>query len=134
MIISIKIKKVIVYALLCVYSFALLKPLMPIANDIIAHTFYKIEHISTIHYENGRYHLHAELSEDNTKNNTSQSSTPISLYETLANHISLLEDKSSVNQGLVISFLTSHQTKHPLRAFVKNTSPPPKALPLILNS
>ena len=58
------------YGLLYIYGFALLKPILPIANDIIAHAFFKIQHLSTIHIENGKYHVHQELAveEDKQKN------------------------------------------------------------------
>jgi hypothetical protein len=58
---GVNIKKPIIQLMLCVYVFALIKPLTPAMNDFIAHHFWKSEHISTVHCENGKYHLHVEL-------------------------------------------------------------------------
>lgn len=33
-------------------------PVLPYAADVVAHTFWKYQHISTVHYENGQYHAH----------------------------------------------------------------------------
>lgn len=30
-------------------------------QDALAHTFFKMQHMATVHYENGHYHLHNEL-------------------------------------------------------------------------
>ena len=82
------IKKAIVYAFICMYSFALLKPVFPVVNDLIAHTFYKMQHMSSVHYENGAYHLHAELvNESDLQKNKSKETTPSFMFETLANHL-----------------------------------------------
>jgi hypothetical protein len=34
---------------------------MPYLSDLIAHTFYNAEHVKTVHFENGKYHVHHEL-------------------------------------------------------------------------
>ena len=55
------LKKALVYLMLIVYTFGLIKPIMPIIDDVLAHTFFKNEHIATVHYENGKQHIHLEL-------------------------------------------------------------------------
>lgn len=59
--------KTISQLLLLVYAFGVLKPLSPIINDVLAHTFWKMQHIATVHYENGKYHVHTELAEEGKK-------------------------------------------------------------------
>src|ERR1700757_3886714 len=88
MIINKHIKKIVVYTFLYVYAFGLIKPIMPIINDVIAHTFYKMEHLATVHFENGKYHVHAELaSEAGKQNNDAKGSNQFSSNETLASHL-----------------------------------------------
>ncbi|MFT3934611.1 MAG: hypothetical protein QM726_13390 [Chitinophagaceae bacterium] len=53
-------KKAILYMLLFAYSSFLCRPLMPAIADCIAHIFWYSEHVATVHYENGKYHLHYE--------------------------------------------------------------------------
>jgi hypothetical protein len=51
-----------------------LRPLTAVLQDVIAHTFFKMQHMATIHYENGKYHLHHELKTiaEEGNNSTSQ--------------------------------------------------------------
>jgi len=67
-------KQFFIYIVLFCYVFALCKPVTPAIEDAIAHTFYKLQHISTVHYEDGQYHLHAELAES-SEDNQSPAST-----------------------------------------------------------
>jgi hypothetical protein len=86
-----KVKKTIVYILLFFYVAVQLKPLTVVVQDIIAHTFFKMQHMTSVHYENGHYHLHAELETINKENNTA--GKPIeksSSQETEANSKQLL--------------------------------------------
>ena len=100
-----------------------------ILQDVIAHTFYKAQHMATIHFENGAYHLHTELNtiaeEDNKK---SQQNTPSSVKadETISVHVK--EEfifKPADNQ--FVSALTFSQKQDVVSPFIKKSSPPPKA-------
>ncbi|TND08030.1 MAG: hypothetical protein FD123_2584 [Bacteroidetes bacterium] len=42
---------------------ALVKPLLPAVEDFLAHSFWQTRHVATVHFENGKYHLHADLKE-----------------------------------------------------------------------
>lgn len=53
-------KKIITYLLLFSYTTSIVMPVLPFAKDLIAHTFWAYEHISTVHLENGKYHTHFE--------------------------------------------------------------------------
>ncbi|HLP53482.1 MAG TPA: hypothetical protein VK151_00555 [Fluviicola sp.] len=47
--------------LVVVYSCMPLKPVLPFAGDFIAHTFNEFDHVATVHFENGKYHVHDEV-------------------------------------------------------------------------
>ncbi len=47
--------------LLLSYALLLLKPVMPIIADNLAHTFWKNVHIAVVHKINGKEHVHYEL-------------------------------------------------------------------------
>ncbi|MCW3071700.1 MAG: hypothetical protein JWO44_1590 [Bacteroidetes bacterium] len=126
MIIHTCIKKAVVYALLCIYGFALLKPVMPLANDIIAHTFYKMEHLATVHFENGKYHVHQELAAAEQQQH-SKGDVPSGIYETLASHIAAETVSVSPDRAPVYSMIIFPSSGHPLDAFLKNATPPPEA-------
>ncbi|MEO5641942.1 MAG: hypothetical protein ABIQ40_20540 [Bacteroidia bacterium] len=54
-------KKQVAILLLVCYSLALIRPLVPALSDFMAHSFWKTEHLATVHIENGKYHLHVDL-------------------------------------------------------------------------
>lgn len=78
-------RKALVTLMLGVYVFGMIKPVMPLVKDVLAHTFFKAGHMATVHYENGRYHLHMELNEEAKANDSKQ--TAVTNDENLANHI-----------------------------------------------
>ena len=53
-------KRVLLYLLLFAYTVIVCKPVLPGIADGIAHIFWYSEHIATVHYEHGKYHLHYE--------------------------------------------------------------------------
>jgi hypothetical protein len=77
-------QRIVGYILIGIYAFALLRPVMPVVNDAIAHIFFEMEHLATVHYENGKYHIHLELeqlAEDtNIPNETQQTLSFDSLF------------------------------------------------------
>lgn len=54
-------RKLIVYSLMIFYVAFQLRPLTVVISDVLAHTFFRVQHMATIHYENGKYHVHADL-------------------------------------------------------------------------
>ena len=51
-------KKVLIYLILFSYTITLVRPTVPFFADVIAHTFWYSQHIATVHFENGKYHVH----------------------------------------------------------------------------
>jgi hypothetical protein len=54
--------KGILYILLFAYSISLLRPVLPYVSDLAAHVFWYSKHMATVHYENGKFHIHKDLS------------------------------------------------------------------------
>ena len=54
-------KKTALYILLFANSTAMLKPVTPYISDAVAHIFYKARHMATVHYEDGKFHVHKEV-------------------------------------------------------------------------
>ena len=65
-------KKAAVYILLFFYVVVQLRPLTAVLQDAIAHTFFKMQHMATVHFENGHYHLHTELKNIDKEENNSE--------------------------------------------------------------
>lgn len=45
------------------YTIGVFQSSLPFVKDFLEHTFNEFEHIQTIHYENGKYHVHNEVEE-----------------------------------------------------------------------
>ncbi len=59
------------------------KPLLPYVSDGIAHVFFYAQHMATVHYENGKLHVHKEVI-DNAKKEASQKELPSAKKENSA--------------------------------------------------
>lgn len=54
-------KKQLAILLLFCYAVVLIRPAIPCISDFIAHTCWEAEHLATVHFENGKYHVHLEM-------------------------------------------------------------------------
>ena len=78
-------KSTVAYYLIILYSIAVCKPVLPIVTDFLGHTFWSQKHITTVHNENGKDHLHYELldAKDDGENSSSpniKSTDPVSVH------------------------------------------------------
>ena len=80
-------KKGITYLFLIVYTTVMLKPLAPYVSDVVAHIFWKYEHISTVHFEHGKYHTHYESLEAAAKRDPVPNSNLSKNVESVPDHI-----------------------------------------------
>lgn len=60
-------KKTLLYIVLFTYASMMCKPVLPYMVDIIAHTFYYKSHLATVHFENGKLHVHKEILQETEK-------------------------------------------------------------------
>jgi len=63
-------KKLLLYLLLVSYAIVTFKPVLPYVSDFVAHNFYYAHHMATVHFENGKHHVHYQLVND-VKNESS---------------------------------------------------------------
>ncbi len=121
-------KKIAIYILLSFYVFAQLKPLAVVIEDVLAHAFWKMQHMATVHYENGHYHIHSELSDISEKENkNTQQKAPSSekINETDSQNIYELNFNFQTEPILIPAAI--QQTQDVLAGFSRINSPPPKA-------
>jgi hypothetical protein len=107
---------------------AQLKPLTAMINDVLAHTFWKVQHLATVHYENGHYHLHSELKTiSEEEKNSTQEKGPSSEKSNETNSNQLVND---LNFDIEIPVTYVSQIKDPeqniVPGFSQINSPPPK--------
>ena len=121
-------KKVVTYIVLVFYLVLQNSSLIIIAKDVIAHTFWKMEHLATIHYENGKYHLHNELKKvsENEKEKSQDQDNTIKADETPNPHLN-----ENVRQDFkIIENIVPYPAendKYFVAVFRKITTPPPQA-------
>ncbi|GAB2809852.1 hypothetical protein GCM10027043_06420 [Ferruginibacter profundus] len=106
-----------------------LKPVLPYVSDFVSHTFFYAHHMATMHYENGKYHVHyetARASKDDSSDKPASSS--------------FLKKDTTVNEHIVTvvkqqqSFMIAlKDIDYPLAAtaslvscIVQNNYPPPR--------
>ena len=118
-------KTIVAHYLLLIYITAVCKPVLPLVNDLLAHTFWKTEHIITVHHENGKDHVHHELKKISDQNNEDanspapKSSESVSVHILLKNNYDLPYNATSEHKHLIRSYSL-------LSTFLELNTPPPK--------
>ena len=121
-------KRLSIYLLLFVYAAAQLKPLTAILNDALAHTFWKVQHMATVHYENGHYHLHNELKTISEEDKSStQEKVPSSEKSNEINSNQIIHELN-FDLEMTVSYVSPviDQKQNTVSGFNKINSPPPK--------
>jgi hypothetical protein len=124
------VKRLFLYLLIAVYIAVQVKPLTLVVHDLFAHTFFRMQHLATVHYEDGKYHLHTELA-TTADENKDASSTSLPLNEKTGDHFPVQVFHGSPGNICLNNLLlcTSH---HACRfipaAYLQVTAPPPRML------
>lgn len=110
--------------LLVCYAALLLRPVATVVQDAIAHIFWNSEHIATVHYENGDYHVHVKLKTIEEKTANASNSLPKQI-EPLTLH--LPTEKGLIGLALTSSVKLIEYTRHnsPRGGFFCVPTPPP---------
>ena len=107
---------------------AQLKPLTAVISDALAHTFWKVQHMATVHFENGHYHLHNELkkiSEEDKNSSTDKVPATEKSNETSSNQIvHELNFDFEITSILIPEIAQPNQNT--ISGFTQINSPPPK--------
>jgi len=122
------VKKASVYILLFFYVLVQLRPLTVVLQDVIAHTFFKMQHMATIHYENGKYHLHNELKTIAEEDNSSSSEKIPSSQKTTETDSDQITHEIHFNfETHSISVLHAiNSDQNSIAGFTSINAPPPK--------
>ena len=119
-------KKFLLYFVLINYALVMVKPMMPYVFDLIAHSFFLTKHMATIHFENGKYHIHAELAKQSEDQSSDKNTNTNTKKPTLSEHTIFLNTTNIISKSIVI--ITYNTTPNSITA-VGNCSkiyPPPR--------
>ncbi|MEP7108821.1 MAG: hypothetical protein ABI760_12585 [Ferruginibacter sp.] len=119
-------KKALSYILLFVYTTLLVKPVLPFINDFASHIFNYSEHMATVHFENGKYHVHYEL-QQNTKKANPQKDPGILKKDVSGNEYIINKESTSLTFIHILQKPYSIFTVDMVSAFLTDDYPPPKA-------
>lgn len=108
------------------YITVLFKPLLPVINDALSHTFAEAIHIATVHAVYGSNHLEKDLSDTASENSNNKHQAGTNIEDQLSVHVSssaCLYDFSITGTGNAFSLLKLFGLK---AGFISKHSPPPR--------
>ncbi len=118
-------KKIALYIMLFSYAVIIIKPVVPYVADAVAHVFYYSQHMATIHYENGKLHVHKEVIDQN-KQSQKQAETPASKKDnSITDHINIT-DKNTVNTVVNSSEYSLSLAASIPKQYLQGDFPPPR--------
>lgn len=119
-------KRIALYIILLSYTAVIVKPVTPYITDAVAHIFYYSQHMASVHYEDGKFHVHKEVV-DNAKKTESQKELPASKKDnSTADHISLQQKERNINLTVTTSY-PAELTAILLNNYLAGEYPPPRA-------
>lgn len=120
-----EMKYFLLYLLLISYGISLVRPVMPYFRDAVAHVFWYSEHLTQVHYENGKYHVHLEVIHESKKTGSSQSGVPDKDKKELSEHMPAVYPVS-MDRGISIQHLITYYPATLLPGFSAGNTPPPR--------
>jgi hypothetical protein len=119
-------KKLLLHIILFSYAIVMFKPVFPYVEDFIGHVLFYKQHMATVHYENGKYHVHAEVAK-NTKEDSQNKNTSSSKKENTSSDHIIFINKVQETTITIVSHKYSSLTKSNLLAGnLSYNYPPPR--------
>lgn len=87
-------KQSIAYYLIFFYAAALLKPVLPLVKDFLAHTFTQEHHIVTVHQHAGSTHVHKEIAATAKQHHSDEKAPKIIFSEPVSVHLSYTQNEN----------------------------------------
>ena len=121
-------KKLLLHIVLLSYAIVMVKPALPYVSDFIGHILFYKQHMATVHFENGNYHVHKEVVKNVKEENSDKKSFPekkknSSTYEYLSTVIKSLLPVASLSA----SIYAVHPPEHNISPYLAYNYPPPRA-------
>jgi hypothetical protein len=104
----------------------MLKPVSPYISDAVAHIFYYTQHMATVHYENGKLHVHQEIVNNAKKNGPAKESPASKKENSATDHISL-QQKQALQAIAVNKTYPITASANLLINYLAGEYPPPRA-------
>ena len=119
-------KKLLLHIILFSYTIVMFKPTFPYINDAINHVLFYKQHMATVHFENGKYHVHAEVVK-NTKEEDSNKNTSSSKKDnTSTDHVVIINEQIIYSNTLINNMYPLLSSDDLLLGNVAYNHPPPR--------
>lgn len=118
--------KTFAHILLIAYTSLLLRPFLPFAMDFLAHTFWYTQHMATVHYENGKFHVHYEYLEAARKSVPEKNDHSIRALVDIGDHLAGTVTYTLTAPIQKVVAAGSHRSTLPL-IFPGGIDPPPRS-------
>ena len=86
-------KKLLLHIILFSYAIVMFKPAFPYVDDFIGHVLFYKQHMATVHFTNGKYHVHAEVVKAEREENQHKSTPSSKKDNSTIDHIIYRNDE-----------------------------------------
>jgi hypothetical protein len=90
-------KKLLLHIILLSYAIVMFKPAFPYVEDFIGHVMFYKHHMATVHFENGKYHVHAEVAKNTKEENSNKNSSSLKKLLSSSDHIVVVNKTFTCN-------------------------------------
>ncbi len=118
----------VAYYLLLLYLTVICKPIVPMVQDIVAHTFFEHEHLAMVHHHGGKNHVDIELSNSTKEDIAGNGTAKLKSSDDLPVHFPVKYEAplADFHKQLLIHTCYDLLPNLPI-AFVAIQVPPPRA-------
>ncbi len=120
-------KKLLLHIILFSYAIVMFKPAFPYVEDFIGHVLFYKQHMAAVHYENGKYHVHAEVAKNTKEDNSDKSTSSSKKQNTSIDHIVVVTPATETNVVVTsIHKYPLHSNHNLLAGNLSYNYPPPR--------
>ena len=120
-------KKLLLYIVFFSYAVVMVEPALPYVSDFIGHIVFYKQHMATVHFENGEYHVHKEVFKDIKEENSNKKSLPEKKKSNSTYEFTAIVSKTFVQpsspDGIAYSIYIQQSNSSP---FIAYNYPPPR--------
>lgn len=107
------------------YALAVIRPILPVIKDALAHLFFEHHHLETVHHSHGHQHVQSEMKIISLDIQNFNDSDKIKVLDTLDTHFKADENNIFSNFFLVIQTILFH-IEFPSTVNLSLIKPPPE--------
>ena len=120
-------KKLLLYIVFVSYAIVMVKPALPYMSDFIGHIIFYKQHMATVHFENGKYHVHKEVVKDIKEENSNKNSLPEKKKSsTQYEYVAIVNKQSSQTTDLLSTAYSIYLKQSNSSPYIAYNYPPPR--------